>query len=462
MLKFIREWLWKFMLKRLKHVVRETNYGGQIIVLNTGAIIGPEEDAMLQALHSRSVGGLLGHLKVLAKTGAKKFMASFYIGYGHKSIGDCGTATIFIEGVSMLAAKAIQHWPLYSGQEASTRYIDFAKQKFIDVFGYQSTTRILERWRAAYLKYLPIMVEHFKKRFPFQDGWDSNDYKKAINARAFDVVRGLLPAGASTNLAWHTNLRQAADHIEWLRHHPLDEVRDIAEKMEQALKEAFPSSFSSKRYEATEGYHASWMRQHCYSTADFHPDFDYSTECVDWEMVESLLPTMSRRPPKTELPREVAFCGTVRFQFLLDFGSFRDIQRQRAVTQLMPLLTSDFGFEQWYIDEMPREIRDEVLELIQSQREELEELNLAPEYAQYFHPMGYRIPNALIGDLHALVYLVELRNTRFVHPTLRRRARQMAEALAIEFGHYGLTVDLDKNPDAFDVKRGKHDIVLKK
>ena len=80
----IKEWFWKFMLKRLKHVVRDTKYGGQVIVLNTGAVIGPEEEAMLQALHSRSVGGLMEHLAVLAKKGAKKFMAIFYVGFGHK------------------------------------------------------------------------------------------------------------------------------------------------------------------------------------------------------------------------------------------------------------------------------------------------------------------------------------------------------------------------------------------
>lgn len=449
------------MLKRLKHTVRNTKYGGQVIVLNTGAVIGPEEEAMLQALHSRSVGGLMEHLAVLAKKGAKKFMSLFYVGYGHKSIGDCGTTTIFIEGVSMLAAKAIQDWPLYSGQEASTRFIDFAKQKFINILGSPETNDILESWRAAYLRYLPIMIEHFRKRFPFQEGWDRTDYEKAIKARAFDVVRGLLPAGASTNLAWHTNLRQAADHIEWMRHHPLDEVRGIANQMEEALREAYPSSFISKRYPEAEKYRASWMKHNHYASAPIHPTFDFNTSGIDWEVTESLLPATENRPPKTELPKEVAFCGTVRFEFLLDFGSFRDIQRHRAVTQRMPLLTTQFGFEQWYINEMPREIQGEVLDLILYQREAVENLGVSAEYAQYYHPMGYRTPNVLVGDLRALVYLVELRNTRFVHPTLRHRAREMAEILTQEFGRYGLVIHLDDNPEAFDVKRGKHDIVMK-
>ena len=46
------------------------------------------------------------------------------------------------------------------------------------------------------------------------------------------------------------------------------------------------------------------------------------------------------------------------------------------------------------------------------------------ETKQYYTGMGFNTTNRLTGDLHALVYLVELRGTRFVHPTLRERALQ--------------------------------------
>jgi len=114
-------------LSDLKHIIRKTAGGAEITVLDTGAVLSPEDVAMLQALHSRSSRGIHGHLEALAKRGSGNFMDTYYIGYGDKSIGDCGTTTIFIEGVSMLVAKAIQDWSLYSGQEASTRYIPFDK-----------------------------------------------------------------------------------------------------------------------------------------------------------------------------------------------------------------------------------------------------------------------------------------------------------------------------------------------
>ena len=100
-------------------------------------ISNPETVAMLQALYSRSDTSVEEHLKDLQTDDTtinekeqklQKKMQKFYIGYGHDSIGDCGSTTVFIEGVSIIAAKAIQDTPLYSGQESSTRYLDFSNQ----------------------------------------------------------------------------------------------------------------------------------------------------------------------------------------------------------------------------------------------------------------------------------------------------------------------------------------------
>lgn len=77
----------------------------QIIIVDD---VAPEPNAMLQALYSRSPKSVTEHLEQVKRVGAEKFMASYYVGYGHKSIGDCGTTSIFVENVSMLVAKAVQ------------------------------------------------------------------------------------------------------------------------------------------------------------------------------------------------------------------------------------------------------------------------------------------------------------------------------------------------------------------
>ncbi len=448
-------------LNSLKHTKKELSSGGMVLILNTGAVIGPEAEAMLQALHSRSIGGIKSHLEVLAKKGPENFMANFYVGYGHKSIGDCGTITLFIEGVSMLAAKAIQDLPLYSGQEASTRYIDFANQTFVDPTNTKESKEILEKWRSFYMKGLEVLNEDLQKRFPKGESEDEKIYTKAIKARAFDIMRSFLPSGATTNLAWHTNLRQAADHVMRLRHHPLKEVREIAEKIEEALLEAHQNSFGHKRYDSTEEFNKKWMASKYYFESDKHPEFKMTKNNVDTKSLELFKDMLSERPGKTEVPKEIAECGQVQFEFLLDFGSFRDIQRHRAVTQRMPLVTMNHGFGEWYLSELPKEFRIEAENILKEQKIAIENLELSKEEAQYYTPMGYKLPNRVTGSLNSLVYLVELRSTRFVHPTLRIRARQMADSLSKEFGESGLVIHLDADPDRFDIKRGEHDIVAK-
>lgn len=446
-------------LQTLQHVSTPIVGGGEVIVLDNGAVINSESEAMLQALHSRSTGGLKKHLEILADKGSENFMANFYVGYGHKSIGDCGSTTIFVEGVSMLVAKAIQDWPLYSGQEASTRYIDFRKQPFVNPLNTEQGNEILEKWRTFYSESFDPLCEYLGNKFPKKDTEDPKIYKKAINARAFDILRSTLPAGATTNLAWHTNLRQAADKLTLLRNHPLLEVRNTADAIEKSLIQMLPSSFSHKIYPETEKYNNLIMNKYYYFHNPNQTDFEVISNKVD----KNNLPkeVLESRPPKTELPKYFREFGDITFGFKLDFGSFRDVQRHRAVTQRMPLLTMDLGFEQWYLEELPPNIKTNLETLLKEQADALNLLNAPPEIKQYYIAMGYNISNKIIGDLGSLLYLIELRSTRFVHPTLRKRALQMADYLKKEFAEQNLTVHIESEPDRFDVNRGKHDIELK-
>lgn len=446
-------------LSDLNHTSIKLNRGGEIIVLDTGAVINAEAEAMLQALHSRSTGGLRSHLEVLAQKGAGKFMGSFYVGYGHKSIGDCGTTTIFIEGVSMLVAKAIQDSALYSGQEASTRFVDFSRQLFINPIQTTAGKDILEAQRAFYMSAQEPTRAELRRIHPQLEGEKESVYQKAIDARAFDITRSLLPAGASTNLAWHTNLRQAADRMLFLRHHPLAEVREIGEGLEEALKKHHPNSFGHKRYENTEVYQDLIAGNYYYHDPDSPVDPVVGFANINKEELLKYAELFENRPEKTELPKFLSQIGTLDVRFLLDFGSFRDIQRHRAIIQRMPLLTTDFGFNQWYLENLPAEIRDKLPEHLDRIKEGIKGLGISREEAQYFIPMGYNTSNRFTGDLPAVIYMVELRDSRFVHPTLQRIAHIIGEQIKLNLA---IPLHVDPEPSRFDIKRGEHDISLKK
>lgn len=447
-------------LSDLSHTSFPLSGGGEIFVLDPGATIGSESQAMLGALHSRNPGGIRSHLSILAEKGSDKFMSTFYVGYGHKSIGDLGSASVFIEGVSMLVAKAVQHFPLYNGQEVSTRYVDFSKQRFIDPAGTTQSAAILETWRSFYLSGLEELIPVLKERFPRSEDEDEKVWEKAVKARAFDTMRAFLPAAASTNLVWTGPLRQFADRIMILRHHPLPEVREVADTIEKALLIAYPNSFSDKRYDATETYLEKTEEKYAYFDEEGALDFAF-IDSVNHERLAEYREALASRPPKIELPYAVRDAGSAEFRFLLDFGSFRDIQRHRAVSLRMPLLTAHHGFEPWYLSELPDALRERAEHTIKTQLAAIEMLGLPDTLKQYYLPMGFRTVVRFTGDLRALAYLVEIRATRFVHPTLRMRAVQMARKLQETYGNDGLVLHLDPEPDRFDVKRGTHDIVAK-
>ncbi len=451
----------------LAHVQKPLPHGGRVLVLDTGALIGAEAEAMLQALHSRSIGGVRSHLEKLEKKGPANFMETYYVGYGDKSIGDCGSTTIFIEGVSMLVAKAIQDSQLYNGQESSTRYIDFSNQPFLNPAASAAGEQILEELRAFHLEGLETMKAILAERHPRQEQEEEKVWQKAINARAFDVMRSFLPAGAVTNLAWHTELRHAADHLMRLRHHPLAEVRTVAEAIQTALDEKYPSSFKQKRYEQTESYVEDCMRSYYFNfTAEeaqrvSAEGIAVEHDGLDHDLLQTYRTVFSARPFKAEPPKYAAECGSMRFAFFLDFGSFRDLQRHRAVVQRMPLLTDAWGFEAWYLAQMPEALQEKAISVLEKHRMDIQKLQLSAELQQYYLPMGYRVACRITGDLPALLWLVELRSGTAVHPTLRTVAQAIGAKVQDACKPIDIAVHINTEEDRFNIKRGLHDIVEK-
>jgi thymidylate synthase ThyX len=408
------------------------------------------------------LGGIRKQLEKIAQEGPEAFLEEYYIGFGHKSIGDCGSAAVAIEGVSMLAAKAIQHQALYSGQESSTRYIDFSHQQFLDPLESTFSARLLENLREFYLGIQTEVQNHLFSLYPKNPEENGKEYRKAIRARAFDITRGFLPAGATTNLSWHTNLRQFADHLLTLRHHPLEEVRYIARAIESALREAYPNSFNQKRYAEREAYTDHWMNElYLYERETLEEETRLVRNNIDPRELARYREFLQKRPVKTELPKFLDELGIMSFGFGLDFGSSRDIQRHRPVTQRMPLVTDRHGFDSWYLDSLPTQVRTRAESLLAGHHAALDDLNVPKRIRQYYVPMGYKLPHRLSGGLTALIYLMELRSTRFVHPTLVKRIQEMAAITLQEFGEAGLVLHLDPEPGRFDVRRGQHDIIIR-
>lgn len=441
--------------------------------------ISPEDVAMVQALYSRNASSAEVHLQRVhdelwglprgqATQRTAKFMNNYVVGYGHKSIADCGSTTLFFEGVSMLAAKAIQDWPLYSGQETSTRYLSMAGRHVIDPIGNACSQEIIERWLRFYEKGLPRVKEEVRKRYPKKQDEKDSVYQKAVAARSFDVMRGFLPAGMTTQLSWHTNLRQASDHLAWLAQHPLQEVQDLAHHALGVLSQAYPSSFTDSAAllsgvgskEGSKESRVAWMQKtatQSFTYADAltrpfaWPGFDFGSN-IDSLLLMQYEDLFYTRPRGCVLPNWMTDLGTISCKFKLDFGSFRDIQRHRNGVCRMPVLGTGLGFHPWYLEQLDPQHRGEALELITTQTYAIGDLVARGFNQQYLVAMGFQVPCHVTYGLPAVVYVMELRSGKMIHPTLRAVVHKMIRAFQERHPVVKLHVDMD--PSDWDARRG--------
>jgi thymidylate synthase ThyX len=454
--------------------IRTLASGASVRLVDEDDRLGPEANAMIQALYSRSAESVEVHLRQVRDKGSASFMRSYYVGYNHKSIADCGSTTLFFEDVSLLAAKAIQDWPLYSGQETSTRYLDMGTRPVVDPVGTPESAAHLQRWMAFYSKAITAVPDEVRRRYPRRETDPEDKYQAAVKARAFDVCRGFLPAGITTQLSWHSNLRQMHDHLAWLRKHPLVEVRALAETAVELLAESYPASGFNSTAGAgvsgvTEGQAArdAWYSEVASEVAydvDQHEPMDrvMLTPNFSYEWLDQYRDVLQSRPRGAVLPHYVNNVGQFRVCFDLDFGSFRDIQRHRNGVCRMPLLDGSLGFEGWYVDELPESLRVEARDLVRSQQGRVSAVvvkngEIDQFREQYYQPIGEKVRCDLSYGLPALLYVLELRSQKTVHPTLRKRILETAEHVRNALPPY-VTMHIEKDPDDWNLRRGQQDI----
>jgi len=430
----------------------------------------PDVQAMLLAMYSRSYASILTRLPATPEEeqSLRSRLQKFYVNYGHKSVGQLGTTTIWLEGVSQLAAKAIEDHPLYNGQESSTRYIDFSNQPFVSPKMKweldDMIPAIQEEFRQIYIDALPLVSERLVREYPLNippetpgDKVDAlmTTWSNTIKARAFDICRGLLPAGCTTNVAFQGTFDTINDHFGAMLHHPAQEMRDIAERVLVGLKDFYP--------DATPGVEVlrerfAYMKG---SGLFFYPPMMKraileNRQSLDERYVENWV---GQRKKHELLPRIANINSRWSIGGLIDFGAFRDLHRHRNGVCLMPTLTAEHGMHPWYTKELPESINERVAKAIRSIEQTNSDYCSGTNYTtrvnlQYAIPMGCRVPVEYECDFGQLAYLIELRTGKTVHQTLRHYMHDVYKRLQEIKPRFGEAVYPDLDEDNFTLKRG--------
>ena len=89
---------------------------------------------------------------------------------------------------------------------------------------------------------------------------------------------------------------------------------------------------------------------HVRTYSDLNDEFKFQSNLRFGKgLPQSVLALLQTRPAKAELHPRFRELGDITFQFPLDFGSYRDLQRHRSAIQPMPILSTRHGFDPWYV-----------------------------------------------------------------------------------------------------------------
>lgn len=439
-----------------------------IVVAPKVLLADPEALAMYQAFYSRSKRGIEDRLSEtgLDAEAIKAKLKSFFVGYGHDSIGQCGYVTFFIEGVSILADKAIQHDRLYNGQESSTRYINFKDEPIYVPDGVSGYEELGQDWITFYTNLVErvqtALVERNRRFYSIGEGHvDEAPMLKACKVKAFDICSAFLPNCVTTNLSWTTSLANLNKNILRLAAHSLPEVRDIAAQLNELVKEHYPSIYIPLT-SRTEEVHAMQLDEmYSYSVPTEAPRSFKIMTTQQWQ------PLATRRTGHMPLPHSVHQSYIFSTVSELDYRSFRDVQRHRTLNPSSPLVDASAGIYPWYTRAL------EELEILQDKTTANTLKTLMDRSVriggdkfqrQYVAPMGTTVRFSQTGYLGDWLYYAELRTGETVHPTVVDLAAAQWHTLSQNISSK-LLYDLNdrvKRPSyglAISFKRAAQDIV---
>lgn len=421
----------------------------------------PEAVAMLQAFYSRSIEPINSRIERMGgKTEkVKEALKRVYLGYGHNSVADGGSVTLFIENVSILAAKALQEHPLYNGQECSSRFLELSGE------GYPSGGSSAKEWAALQKEILEKLIVGVRATHPFDANEDDAKamatWRNATAARAFDIARGWIPASALTNLSVHMTIRQLNDMTARLSAHPLFEVVEIAHEMKRVLAERYTDA-CSPAYTAYDNDYIYWLRNGG-SAVWYNTDSKWFAGDMVLNATGSLTIAvsefLSKRPKYAAIPTHIQNYITFTMEGIMDYGTWRDLQRHRRNLGAPPMLTAHNGFNKWYIDALHDYLSEDDATRFSNSTVRLitkfKNIGTEPVLDQYRLPIGMNVVFSYTFGLAQAVYLAELRSGNTVHPILRPFAQELARELEIM---HGVKVHYDREPARFDLKRGTQTI----
>lgn len=415
---------------------------------------------------------------------AEDFYERILVGFGDDSVAELGGAHVAIENLSVLATKSIEEHRIgLSPLEKSTRYVYFDKKVEGEYLFYKDENIINSSHKDLYLRVNNLLFDTYAKivrqiqpilKQIFPGNEDEAAYRFSIRAKACDTARALLPLSAKTNMGIFGNGRAFEYLLTHLFNDPLEEVRQIATKLNDNLRLVIPAFIKRASNERGKEY-----RKYLQETEkrllltvplDKQPPQKVKkirVKMVDYEEkpVEKIIAAVIYRRTgisyreaigrslemrEEEKEKVLRTLGELRqsrhhkpgrefeepyfsFEITADWGVYKDLMRHRMLTRYRQLFTNSMGYS------IPYEIKVTGFEDIYCQAMEaaVDAYQIIksdfPDGAQYLVTHGAYNRFYLRMNLREIVHLCELRSAPQGHPWYRKVAQLIAKELSEKF-----------------------------
>ena len=443
-----------------------------------------EQIAVAFAMTSRRPEPFDEIAKQVSEESAADFHERWVVGYGHASVAEHAVVHLAVENISRLACDGLEDNRLASYTEKSSRYQVMPGDCFhvpeeLDdhpaLLGeYVATCRFLFD---VYQRLLDGCQEYLRTIHGQRSRESEAGYRLRLRRIATDGCRSVLPAATLTNVGVTANARTLEHAISKLMSSEITEERRVGEEVREQGRAVTPTlikyadvvEYLAHRPKVQREV-AAVLDKPVLDEPDERPAQPAEVRLVAWDagaeeklasallysgsgrdystvlrQVESMSPGERQRiideclaglGPHDAPPRETEVVGYT-FEFLMDYGAFREFRRHRMQTYLPQPLTVALGVR------VPSVIADAGLEgLFREATSAAEQTfhkihdGLSPVVAQYVvtHAHNRRLLSNL--NLRECFHLFKLRTSSMAHESIRepmKEAMRQVEELHPQF-----------------------------
>ena len=412
---------------------------------------------------------------------------------------------MIVWGISQVAMKFIEDQRVgLEPIEKSTRYVNFGSKvggRYLYYIPKPDLDRqgLLVGYVAAmdhlfdtYVALLPLLQNWLKKNFDEKDS--------ILEKKAFDTLRGLLPMATLGQVAFRGNAQAFEYLINRTARNPLGELRWFSQEIKRELDKEIPSlllrvadekskeyqTYLNQRYTAVREYlgevpHARGSKAEV-RLVEYDPESEtkilagiiFQQTHDDWngavnkaktlgdaarrELFERYLTKRSARWQKVGRAFENAY---MRFEIVMDIGSYRDLHRHRMMTQERQTFSTLHGYS------VPFELQqaglsaqfEEAFEHADRLFRKMESTDR--DLAQYAVPLAYRIRFYQWQNFRQLFWEAELRTVSQGHPDYRFIEQEKYRLVKEKFPLLASFMLVDVNEYAI-ARRGTEEQILAK